>query len=223
LNVADNQVVSIETVGALIYGAWGSDGESVGVLKGMTKRPNHPLEARTVDTSCHGSILVAGMSLGREPLIRAQDVEVRGIITGSLAPELLPVAEHLHFPIIVTDGLGNLPMTEDIFDLLKENEGREASLSGRTEMPWDAQRPEIIIPMPNSKPTAGEKRGQRELTRGARVRIVRAPYLGSVGTVIDIPRHALHIATGARAHCARVDIGQDETVLVPLVNLEILR
>jgi hypothetical protein len=223
LNVRGNRVVSIETVGALIHGAWGSGEESVGVLKGLTKHPGEPLEAQTVDPSCHGSILVAGTILDQEPLARAQDVEVRGIVTGGLLPELIPAVEQLPFPIIVTSGFGELPIIGDVFDLLNENEGREISISGQTEMRRHSKRPEIIIPMPNSKVPANETEQDGELTQGARVKIVRAPYLGSVGTVIDIPQHARRIATGARVYCAEVDIGQDEPVAVPLVNLEILR
>lgn len=222
LNVRENRVVSVETVGALIQGAWGSGQESVGVLKGVTKSPSESLKARAVDASCHGSILFTGTTLDLEPLARAQDVEVRGIVTGGLSPALLSSVEQLPFPVIVTGGFGELPMMEDIFGLLMEHEGREASISGQTQMRWSSKRPEIIIPMPKSKPV-DEARRHGELARGVRVRIVRAPYLGSVGTVIDIPQHARRIATGARAHCAEVDIGQDEPIFVPLVNLEILR
>jgi hypothetical protein len=128
----------------------------------------------------------------------------------------------LPFPVIVTAGFGHLPMTEDIFSLLSEHDGREISISGRSETGWNARRPEIIIPIPNSSPTDEVER-HGELRRGRDVRIVRAPYMGSVGTVIDIPRHARRIGTGARVHCAELDIGQDEPIFVPLVNLEILR
>ncbi len=223
LNIRDDQVVSIETTGALIQGAWGSGEESVGALKGITRRSSESLQARAIDPSCHGSVLVAGTILDRETLARAQEVEVRGIVTGGLSPELIPTAERLPFPIIVTDGFGDLPMMKDIFNLLKDNEEREVSVSGQTEMRWGSKRPELIIPMPNRKLSADEMERHGELTQGARVRVVRAPYLGSVGTVIDIPRYARRIATGARAYCAEVNIGQDEPVFVPLVNLEILR
>ncbi len=223
LNVRGNRVVSIETVGALIQGAWGSGEESVGVLKGLTKHPSGPLETRAVDPSCHGSILVAGTILEREPLVRAQDVEVRGVVTGGLSPELIPTVEQLPFPVIVVSGFGDIPIIKDVFDLLQKNEGREISISGQTEMRWHSKRPEIIIPMPNSKVPADETERHGELRRGARVKIVRAPYLGSVGTVVNIPQHARRIATGARVYCAEMDIGQDEPVVVPLVNLEILR
>lgn len=223
LDVKDRQVVSIETAGALIEGTWGSGGEGVGVLKGMTKRPDETLRTRGIDPSCHGAILFAGTTLDAEPLARAEDAEVRGVITGGLAPELLSTVERLTYPVIVTDGFGDLPMTPSIFNLLRENDGRETSISGQSEMQWRSKRPEIIIPMPNRQPPGDETERHGQLTHGAQVRIVRAPHRGSVGTVTDIPQYAQHIATGARAYCVGVDIGQDEPVFVPLVNLEILR
>ena len=222
VNVRRHQRISIETAGALIEATWGSGGEGVGVLKGMTRGPKDPLQVRAVDPSCHGSILVAGTIPDPEPLARARDVEVRGIVAGSLSPDLIPTVKELPFPVIVVDGLGNLPMMEDAFALLKEHEGREASISGQTEIRLTSKRPEIIIPRPNSKPPEHETVSYGELAKGARVRIARAPHLGSVGTVIDIPQHARRIATGARAYCAEIDIGQDEPVFVPLVNVEIL-
>ncbi|MGD2105213.1 MAG: hypothetical protein PVJ55_08905, partial [Anaerolineae bacterium] len=79
-----------------------------------------------------------------------------------------------------------------------------------------------IVPVPNAEPPADDARHLGEITPGARVRIVRPPHWGLVGTVLDIPSHARRTTTGARARCAEVNIGQDEPVLVPLVNLAIL-
>lgn len=222
VSVRDDQRISIETAGALIEATWGAGGEDVGVLKSMTRGPKEPLQVRAVDPSCHGSVLVAGTIRDAEPLARARDVEVRGLVVGSLSPELISTVEQLPFPVIVVDGLGDLPMMGDAFALLEEYEGMEASISGETESRLTSKRPEVIIPRPNSKPPEDETASYGELTEGVRVRIARAPHLGSVGTVVDIPQYARRIATGARAYCAEVDIGQDEPIFVPLVNLEIL-
>ena len=222
LDVADNQIISIETPGALIEAFWGVGGESVGVVKVMSERPNESLEADIIDPSCHGSVLVAGVTRDRESLIRAQDIEARGIVTGGLVPELLPILESLPFPVIVTAGFREVAMIDEIFDLLRENEGREASIGGQTGREWNGQRPEIIIPRPNTEPPVRERQQFGQLAPGVRVRIIRAPHAGSVGTVLDIPRYARRIATGTRVRCAEVDIGQGEPVFVPLVNLDIL-
>lgn len=187
LSVTNNQTVVIETVGAVIQGAWGTGGESVGVLKCLTERPHEPLEASAIDASCHGTILVTGTLSSPDLIARADDVEARGIVAGRLAPYLLPAVQNATFPVIVIDGFGDLPMTDAIFSLLTERDGSEASVSARTGTPWDARRPEVIIPTPNARPPEDEDGNVGELTPGATVRIVRAPYLATVGTVRDIP------------------------------------
>jgi hypothetical protein len=222
LHVTNNRQVVIETSGVLIQGTWASGGESTGVLKDVVRRAGGPLRARSIDASCHGAILVAGVTRHREALQRAEDVEARGIVTGGLSSDLVSFAEQLSIPVIVTEGIGDVPMIGAIFRLLKENEGKEASLSGQVGSRWGAERPEIIIPKPDSTAPVDEPERGGGITVGTRVRIVRAPHMGTVGEVVGLPWYARRIETGARARCADVDIGQDEHVSIPLVNLDVL-
>lgn len=223
LEVADNRRVVIEISGSLIQGKWGAGEESIGVLKFITNRPHSPLNPGSVDASCHGAILVGGVMEDHEVLEQAEDVEARGIITGGLVPKLIPHVKQLPFPVVVTDGIGYASMAGPIFDLLRANEGKEASVSGSIQMRWRTRRPEVIIPKPGKTPPMNEEAPDEGLTVGTRVRIVRAPCAGRVGEVVNIPRYARRIETGARVRCAEVDIGQDEPVSVPLVNLDVLR
>lgn len=222
LDVEGSQVVSIETSAALVQGIWGSGGESTGVLKLLTKKANDPLEAQTIDPACHGSILVVGTVQSRESLIRAQDVDARGVVAGSLSPDVLSTVGQLSFPLVITDGFGETPMMERVFTLLEENEGRQASISGRTKTDYNVQRPEVIIPLPNAAPAPKETETPVTLEAGTTVRVVRAPYAGRVGELIRIAPHARLTPTGARVRCAEVDIGQDTATLIPLANLDIL-
>jgi transcription antitermination factor NusG len=159
----------------------------------------------------------------RELLEQAEDIEARGIVTGGLVPELIPYVEQLPFPVIVTDGIGHTSMAGPIFDLLRANEGEEASVSGHAQARWEAKRPEVIIPKLDKTPPGNETEHDEGLKVGTRVRIVRAPYAGRVGEVVSVPRHARRIETGARVPCAEIDIGQDDPVSVPFVNLDVLR
>ncbi len=62
------------------------------------------------------------------------------------------------------------------------------------------------------------------LNVGARVRIVRPPHLGAVGTVTAIVPKAQRVASGARLQGAQVELGGGTgKVFVPYVNLELLR
>jgi len=221
-SVLDYHGVVIETMGALIQGVWGAGGESSGVLKCMVKSPDAPLQDKAIDPSCHGTILVSGTVLSKKALERAQELQVRGIVVGGLAPELVPRVEQLPFPVLVTEGIGTIPMSTPAFRLLTTNDGREASISGRTQPRWNIVRPEIVIPLPAETLPPDQTQPGAPLTVGARVRIVRAPYMGAVGTVVALPTHARRIETGARVRGAEVDL-DGTPAFVPLANLEILR
>jgi hypothetical protein len=223
-NVLSDYGVIIETMGAVIQGVWGAGGESSGVLKCMVETPDELLRGETIDPSCHGTILVGGAGLDEAALRRAQELQARGIVVGGLPPELVTPAEQLPFPVIVTEGIGIVPMSTPIFRLLTTNEGRETSISGRVQPRWNIVRPEIIVPLPaETLPSTPQRQPGAPLTVGARVRMVRAPHMGVVGTVVALPAHARRIETGAKVRGAEVDVGQGAPIFVPLTNLEILR
>jgi hypothetical protein len=222
-NVLHRHGVVIETTGAVVQGVWGAGGESWGVLKCMVKSPEERLQAKAIDPSCHGTILVGGAGLNSAVLERAQELQVRGIVVGGLPPELVSHVRELPFPVIATEGIGAVSMSAPAFRLLTTNDGREASISGRTRSRWATVRPEIIIPLPaETRPPAHAQPGT-PLEVGARVRLVRAPYVGAAGTVVALPAHARQLETGARVHGAEVDLGQEAPVFIPLANLEVLR
>lgn len=222
-NVLADYGVVVETTAALIQGMWGCGGESFGVLKCLVEGPDAPLQARAIDPSCHGTILVGGSELNSAALEAARELQVRGIVTGSLPSELFTQLERSPFPIVVTEGIGSVPMAEPIFRLLKTNEGREAAISGKVQLQWDVIRPEVIIPLPADTSVSAQIEPGSPLTVGTRVRAVRAPYAGETGQVVELPAQARSIATGARARGAKVDLGREAPVFIPLANLEILR
>jgi hypothetical protein len=222
-NVLHRYGVVIETTGAVVQGVWGAGGESWGVLKRRAKSPEEWLQARAIDPSCHGTILVGGAGLSGDVLERAQELQVRGVVVGGLPPELVSHVRKLPFPVVATEGVGTVPMSAPVFHLLTTNDGREASISGKTQSRWGIARPEIVIPLPAEVRPPTLTQPGTPLETGARVRLVRAPYLGAVGTVIALPAHPRTIETGARVLGAEVDLGQEAPVFVPLTNLEVLR
>jgi hypothetical protein len=222
-NVLQSRGIVIETTGAVIQGAWGGGGESFGVLKKLARSPDRPLRAREIDPSCHGTIVIGGAKLDAAVLERAQELQVRGIVTGGIPPELIPEVNRSPIPVVATEGIGTIPMSEPFFQLLTTNDGREASISGQVKSRWGIVRPEIIITLPAESLPADQTMAGMPLTVGAQVRVVRAPYLGQVGTVVKLFDHPRHIETDARVRGAEVDIGQEEPVFIPLMNLEALR
>ena len=220
-NVLPRRGVLVETIGALIQGVWGVGGESFGVLKVMVEQPDQPLKARSIDVSCHGAVLVGGSTVDQDALQQALELQVRGIIIGSLGPALLEIARAMPFPIVATEGLGQAPMAQPIFQLLRTNEGREAAISARTQLRWEAIRPEIVIPLPARGAPLPPPPGT-PLTAGVQVRVMRGPMTGAVGNVNRVPSQPSLLETGARVWGAIVTFAEGEEQFIPNFNLELL-
>jgi hypothetical protein len=222
-NVLAGRGVVIEATGALIQAALGFGGESYGVLQAVTKRAADPLKARAIDVTMHGAIILGGAWFDETVLEQAAQMQARGLIAGSMDGSLLEAARNAPFPILLTEGLGHIPMAAPIFKLLKSNVGREVSISALTRTRWGVQRPEILIPLPADSRPEPPAFGM-PLAVGVRVRVMRGPRQGKVGSVTALPELPQQIETGARVHCAEVDLGSDDgRTLVPFANLEIFR
>lgn len=222
-NVLEDRGVVVETTGALIQAGWGLGGESFGVLSVATEAAYEALRASSIDIQMHGSIVAGGGWITASALEQAQQLQLRGLIAGSIEGDLIEAALKMSFPIILTEGVGHVPMAGPIYELLRSQDGREVSISAQTRARWGVIRPEILIPLPSdARPPAPSALGA-PLTVGARVRVLRKPHIGAVGTVSAIPARAQRIETGVRAHGAEVNLGPNKTVFVPFANLELLR
>jgi hypothetical protein len=82
-------------------------------------------------------------------------------------------------------------MSPMVFDILRQLEGHQASISGQMDEAWDGGRPQIIVPLTEQQPQEEELSSgilPTEPARvGQRVRVVRNPVLGRVGEIASIP------------------------------------
>jgi hypothetical protein len=212
--------VLIETTGALIQGLWGIGGETFGVLKMLVDDPAQAVEPEAVDAGCHGAIIVGGASAAQEVLRQAEQVRARGVIVGGLDASLRDAS--FPFPVIATEGVGRIPISSPIFELLQANAGQEVSLSAKTQLRWNVIRPEIIIPVSTDETPVPEPTDEVALKEGVQVRITRQPYLGVVGVVTG-PAKARSLDSGARLRGAEVELEGGQKVFVPWANLELIR
>jgi len=215
--------VVISTTGVLIQGVWGSGGEAEGVLKVLVDGRRKPLRARSIDVSCHGTIVAGGSDVDDKALEQAVTAQVRGMIVGSISADLRPMLKTLPFPVIITEGFGSYPMSEAIFPLLQSNSGREAMLQADTQARWGAKRPEIVIPVHAEETMVAGDQEAADLRVGAQVRGLRAPYLGVIGTVTGLPIGPLAVDSGARLLVTEVAFEGAEPALIPIANLELIR
>jgi hypothetical protein len=222
-NVMPNLGAVISSSGSLIQGVWGVGGEAEGVLKVLVDTPQKPLRARSIDVSCHGTLVVGGRIIDQEALKQAAEANVRGVIAGSVQAEMRPFLASLPFPVMLTEGFGEQPMSQHIFSLLQANMGREAMLSADTKIRRDTRRPELLIPLRMEEDRPPEQSTPQPLQVGAQVRILRGPAVESIGAVNDLPAFPQVVDSGLRLMVAVVDLEGGETLTVPLANLEAIR
>jgi len=215
--------VVIQVAGALIQCAWGNQQEGFGVLRLLADSREKPLRVRMIDASCRGTVLIGGILADGDALDQAIEMQVRGMIVGGVAPELLEKAAQAPFPILATEGPGSVPMSPRCFQLLSTYNGREAVLDGRFAGGRSVLRPEIIVPLPAEPGTGPLELPDAPLKVGDTVRVTRLPYAGQIGTVMAFV-HAGRLTAGSHLPVVKVKVPEEEIPLtVPVFNLEVIR
>jgi hypothetical protein len=177
------------------------------------------MQAEMITATQMGTIIIGGQSCDLKSLEKAIETQVNAIIIGSISSDLIPLIEAASLPVIVTEGFGDIPMNPATFELLSTYVGREANLDPTTEMRWKNRRPEIIVPLPASEQ---HKQQNRSLEIGTRIRALRAPYQGAIGTIASLPPYLCRTESGVKSRCAEVDFESAGKAFIPFENLEIV-
>jgi hypothetical protein len=213
--------VVIRTVGALIQGTWGNGRVENGVMTSLIEKEDDLLTAERLDVSLRGFVILGGHVRDVETLRAAAEMPVRGLILSSLNSSLIQPAMQMRYPILVLDGFGTMPMNSAAFKLLKSNDKREVTVNAEFPDRYSGGRPEAIIPLQvTSEPD--EPDDYVPFAVGQQVRMRRSPHAGAIGSVVNLPAGQSKLASGLRAPAADVKLENGETVLVPLVNLEVV-
>jgi hypothetical protein len=234
--VIPREGVIIRTVAALVQGIFGVGGEKIGTIKVAVDSPYEILKSDRINENLNGAIVVGGRTAGIEAINKAAEVGIKALVLGSVDDGVLRefvgydigVAitgnENVPFTLIITEGFGDLPMAERTFNLFKKFEGLKASANGATQIRAGVQRPEVIIFRKDVDPLDEfeDKLESGHLDIGTTVRIIRDPYFGEIGTVIDLPNEPIVIETESKVRVLKVRLMDGREVVIPRANVELI-
>jgi len=230
--------VLVETWATFIQGIFGVGGERYGKLRMLVDSPDEKLVADKIDESLKGAILIGGSLITVDVIEKAKEVGAVGIVSGGIdALDLVEFlgydlgvaitgSEDIPLTLIVTEGFGEIPMAEKTFKLLKKYDGYNASINGATQIRAGVIRPEIIIKQEEPKDELKQRVTAQVATRGLEigmmVRIIRVPYFGKIGKIVELPPELQQLESETKARVAVVELLDGERVVVPRANIEML-
>lgn len=234
IEILPKQGAIIEANAAFIQGIFGFGGETHGELKIIAESPKDVISADLIKDDHKDKILVGGSLITSEALKKAVKVDVKGVVTGSIMDKdmtdflgyeigvAITGEEEVGTTFIITEGLGEMTMSQRTFNLLKSFDGYQASVSGATQIRAGVIRPEIIIPH-NIAPeyeTGGELASG--MIVGTLVRIIREPFFGEIGEVSSLPIEKQKIETESDVRVLEVTLEDGRRVTIPRANVEII-
>jgi hypothetical protein len=221
IEIIPNRGAVIQTAGALVQGVWGNGRIDSGLLANLIEQPDGVLTAGRLDVSMRGFVILGGMIKDAEALKAAADLPVRGLILSSLYPSLIPQAREMRYPIIVIDGFGPMPMNSAAYKLLSTNVKRDVTVNAEARDHYSGACPEVIIPLPVSV-LPPPPREVETFAPGLQVRMRRPPSMGLLGSIVAVKPGLTTLLSGLRAPAAEIKLENGETVIAPLINLEVV-
>ncbi len=233
-DVIPEEGVIINTSGALVQGILGIGGENKGRTHIAVDDRTLPLTIHDIKDEYEGRIIIGGSHITLDAFKKAQEVGVKGIVVGGVDYDDLSTilgynlgvavtgSEEIGISLMITEGFGSIAMAKGTFDLFSEFDGEFASINGSTQIRAGVIRPEVIIPHTKDMPETTLSEADMIISEGSPVRIIRAPYFGHVGKVIDLPAPLMKMESETMVRVANVEFDNGEMVTIPRANLELI-
>jgi len=208
---ADGEV-TLQLSGTRIACAWASGSQAQGPLVLATALGDE-LAWQHVGRQLAGAVLVGGRLADERALHRARQFGLAGLVVGGVSLGLSRRCP-ANLPVLATEGLGDLAMSAPVHAALARLAGHTAFLSAgeAVHAPW--------VGIAHDAASCAAKAPPSELAVGVRVRLMRAPYLGQSGEIVDLPAVARRTALGTLCEGALVALTSGERVFAPWANLE---
>ena len=233
--VIPEEGVVIESEGVFIQGIFGIGGESRGDLAVIVKNREEEITEELITSELTGKIVVGGSFISLKAYKKAIQMKVAGVVVGGfnyfdledILGYTLGVAirgsEDLATSLILTEGYGKIRMGSQTFDLLKEHHGKFTSVNGATQIRAGVIRPEIVIPLSGDELKGDHKdaHASEGIQAGSLVRVIRAPYFGRMGKVVDLPSELRKMESETMVRVAIIEI-DGENIEIPRANLEMV-
>jgi len=234
VEVHAGQGVTVEMRGSFIQGIFGVGGETVGTLHVCVDGPGEVLTEAKIGEDVRGKILVGGSHVSTKVLRVAIQKGARAVVVGGfddhdlrefLGYDLgvaITGSEEKGITLVVTEGFGEIPMAGRTFELLKQCEGKKASVSGATQIRAGVLRPEIVVPQEIAAGADQDGAGHAGLELGSVIRVIREPFFGRLGKVVALPPELMALETEAKVRVLEVDFGNGSKTLLPRANVEMI-
>ena len=235
VSVSEHEGCEIEADVAYMQGIFSVGGETQGKIRVVGSGHDQELTADLITDDMAGCLIIGGARMTVEAIQRAREVKAAGIISGGIddqdLKELLGYdlgvaitgRENLGITVIVTEGFGEIAMADRTYAMLREFEGRVASINGATQIRAGVMRPEIIIPLESVPPAANEGQFEEgQLEAGRLLRVIRDPWFGMIGKVSDLPAKPHVLGSGSKARVLEVTFPSGEKAIVPRANVELI-
>ena len=199
----------------------------------MIDKPNQNLDLSLIDSSLKNNIIVCGSYINYEIYKKAKDCGVKGIICGGV--DYNTISNILGYSLgvaitgtedtttlIITEGFGTINMALKTFNLLKDNDGKQASINGATQIRAGVLRPEIFIESDNNVNSKEISEDDLIISEGSIVRIIREPYFGKIGKIISLPFELVKMKSETKVRVAEVEFDDNSKEIIPRANLEVI-
>lgn len=229
VEVTPGQHVTIEGAATVIHGLLGLGGSAAGTLSMLPRG-----ESLAVVSIPAGAILLFPQPVPMILLQRAIVAGARGIIAPSAAPRelealartdlsavydgLAPDPAGFPLTVVLTEGLGALPMSASIYSLLAQRLGDVVLVSGTTD-PRASVRPEVVLSL-TGEAVAATPPLSSELEPGARVRVAAGVWRGAAGEIAHVLSRRQLDESGILTPSAVVRLEDGATRILPLHTLD---
>jgi hypothetical protein len=226
--IYEKEGVLVSAQGVLIQGIIGIGGEKKGTLKII----DNESEIDRLDLS-NDLIGVLNSHLDYKTYKKVNQLGLKGIICGGI--DYKSLTKILGYPlgvaitgsedvttVVVTEGFGEISMSNRTFKLLEKYKNSYCSINGATQIRAGVMRPEVIINLDPDKKNINKSNEEPLIVVGSKVRIIRDPYFGFIGIISSLPKELIKMKTETMVRAAEVTLEDGSRKIIPRANLEVI-